>query len=93
VYEQFAGGALLVVSDCGAARGFLNRSRAAQVRVFLEAANRQMRRVVWINPMPADRWRGTTADAAAAGRTTVFLPLNQVAMIRAVDILRGARTH
>lgn len=93
VYEQFAGSALLMVSDCGAARGFLNRSRVAHTRTFLAAANRQMRSVVWINPLPVTRWGGTTTEAVASGGTTVFLPLDHVAMIRAVDILRGARTH
>jgi uncharacterized protein len=93
VHEQFAGGALLVVSDGGAARGFLNRSRVEHTRRFLAAANHKMRSVVWVNPMPAARWRGTTADAVVNGSRTVFLPLNQVAMIRAVDILRGARTQ
>jgi uncharacterized protein with von Willebrand factor type A (vWA) domain len=93
VYDAFADAALLFVSDGGAARGFLNRSRVEQTRRFLSAANRQMRSVVWINPMPPGRWRGTTAEASASGTTTVVLPLTQPAMIRAVDILRGARTH
>ena len=92
-YEQFAGSALLVVSDCGAARGLLNRARVDQTRTFLADANRRMRSVVWINPMPDARWPGTTADAVASGNTTAFLPLAHAALIRAIDILRGARTR
>jgi uncharacterized protein with von Willebrand factor type A (vWA) domain len=92
-YERHAGAGLLVISDAGAARGFLNRPRATQTRKFLDEANRLMRAVVWINPMPSSRWQGTTAEAIATESRTAFLPLDYSSMIRAVDILRGAKSR
>jgi uncharacterized protein with von Willebrand factor type A (vWA) domain len=91
VYSRFAGASLLVFSDAGAARGFLTRMRVAQTHTFLADANRRMQSVVWVNPMPRDRWDKTTAAALAASSGVTFLPLDQTSMIRAVDVLRGIK--
>lgn len=92
-YERFAGAGLLVISDAGAARGFLNRSRVTQTRRFLAEANQRTRAIVWINPMPQSRWTGTSAQAVAAWPRAVFLPLDHSSLMRAVDILRGAKAR
>jgi uncharacterized protein with von Willebrand factor type A (vWA) domain len=50
-----------------------------------------MRSIVWVNPMPAARWDGTSAAALAASGGAAYLPLDFTAMIRAVDVLRGIK--
>ncbi len=47
----------------------------------------------WINPMPSSRWAGTTAEPIATSKGATFLPLNVASLIRAVDILRGVKSH
>ena len=91
VFRRYAGAAMLVVGDGGAARGFLNRTRVAQTTSFLADANRRMRSVVWVNPMPTTRWEDTSAAALAAAGGATFLPLDFTSMIRAVDVLRGVK--
>ena len=92
-----AGAALLIVSDAGSARGYLNHRRARQTIDFLAAAARRFAAIVWLNPMPAARWRATTAERiadapAADGRPRLpMLPLDAASLLRAVDILRGQR--
>jgi uncharacterized protein with von Willebrand factor type A (vWA) domain len=91
VFGRYAGGAMLVVGDAGASRGFLNRTRVAQSRSFLAEANRRMRSVVWVNPMPPARWEDTSAAALAAAGGATFLSLDFASMIRGVDVLRGVK--
>ena len=91
VLARFPGAGLLVISDGGAARGTRNRARARQARVFLEEMLRQMRAVVWVNPMPMARWAGTTAEAIAESDGVASFALDAPSMIRAVDVLRGTR--
>lgn len=95
--RENAGAALLIVSDAGSARGYLNHRRARQTIDFLGAAARLFTAIVWLNPMPAARWRATTAERiadapAADGRPRLpMLPLDAASLLRAVDILRGQR--
>jgi uncharacterized protein with von Willebrand factor type A (vWA) domain len=91
LFDRYAGAGLLIVSDGGAARGFLNRTRVTQTMSFLGGINRRMRSIVWVNPMPAGRWEGTSAGALAAAGGAAYLPLDFTAMLRAVDVLRGIK--
>jgi hypothetical protein len=51
--EAGARAVVLVVSDAGAARGRLDLRR-------VESTERFLRRHAWLNPMPNERWAGTT---------------------------------
>jgi uncharacterized protein with von Willebrand factor type A (vWA) domain len=93
VYRRFTAAGLLVISDAGAARGFFNQGRVTQTLAFLADANRLTRSVVWVNPMPRDRWERSTAGALSARSAVSFLPLDQPSMIRAIDVLRGIKAH
>lgn len=88
VLRRHAGAALLVVSDAGSARGALNRRRAIQTADFLDEARRLFPTAVWLNPMPRQRWAGTTAGLIADGPVPM-LPVDAPHLLRAIDILRG----
>jgi hypothetical protein len=88
VLRRHAGAALLVVSDAGSARGALNRRRAIQTADFLDETRRLFPTAVWLNPMPRQRWAGTTAGLIAAGPVPM-LPVDAPHLLRAIDILRG----
>ncbi len=93
VLADFLGASLLIISDGGSARGYLSQRRVRETEDFLERAREAMAPpvVVWLNPMPRDRWTGTTADILVRRCRAAFLPLDRSSLIRAVDILRGAR--
>ena len=92
LFAEYSGASLLIVSDAGAARGFLNHRRIGHTEEFLSETRRHHRATVWINPMPRPRWQGTTAAGLVQNkRRAVFLPLDIASVIRAVDILRGAK--
>jgi uncharacterized protein with von Willebrand factor type A (vWA) domain len=46
--------------------------------------------VVWINPMPAQRWSGSSAAQIEREGPVLMLPLDGANLARAVDYLRGA---
>lgn len=85
------GAAVLVISDAGSARGRLDRRRAALSSEFVAAVAALRARLVWINPMPAPRWAGSTAALIGADARLTMLPLAASEMLRAVDLLRGSK--
>ena len=89
VLRRNVGAALLVVSDAGSARGFLNRRRATQTSDFLAAAARLFPTGLWLNPMPRERWAGNTAALVAKSPSITMLPLDAASLLRGIDILRG----
>jgi len=88
--RRFAGGALLVLSDAGSARGLQSRRRVSRTKAFLETAANLGIEVVWINPMPERRWGGSSAAQIAREGPVLMLPLDEENLARAVDHLRGA---
>ncbi|WP_424100185.1 hypothetical protein [Moorena producens] len=52
---------VLMFSDGGAARGGLNPQRIELTKAFLGQLKQQVRAMAWLNPMPCNRWNGTTA--------------------------------
>jgi uncharacterized protein with von Willebrand factor type A (vWA) domain len=91
ISRRNSGAALLIVSDGGAARGHFSPERMRRTVDFLNQAAEHFRPIVWINPMPRQRWTGTSAAALARQSRAVILPLDKESLIRAVDLLRGAR--
>ena len=88
--RRFAGGAVLVLSDAGSARGLQSRRRVRRTKAFLESAAHWGMQVVWINPMPAKRWSGSSAAQIEREGPVLMLPLDGANLARAVDYLRGA---
>jgi uncharacterized protein with von Willebrand factor type A (vWA) domain len=84
--------ALLIFSDAGASRGNRDRQRTQRTGEFLRQIGPHWSPVVWINPMPEARWKGSTAAWLARQPKLHLLPLGETSMVRAIDLLRGART-
>jgi uncharacterized protein len=52
---------VLVISDAGAASRLHNDDRLAGTLRFLDRWDRCVSQILWINPVPQDRWEGTPA--------------------------------
>jgi uncharacterized protein with von Willebrand factor type A (vWA) domain len=83
--------ALLIVSDAGAARGRVDRARVRQFRNFIARVKGRWQPIVWLNPMPRQRWRGTVAESMSRVPGLLMLPFTDDSLIHAVDYLRGKR--
>lgn len=82
---------LLVVSDAGAARGHRNLKRIRYSAEFLAKLKWTSSMIAWLNPMPQERWDGSSAEMIAR-----FVPMYQMdteGLVNAVDVLRGQGVH
>ncbi|ESA34525.1 vwa containing family protein [Leptolyngbya sp. Heron Island J] len=80
---------VVIISDAGAARGGLNTNRILQTQEFLDQLKKWARSIVWLNPLPRNRWERTTANEIAN-----FVPMfeiNRTEFQSAIDTLRGQR--
>ena len=75
----------IILSDAGAARGGYNPARVDLTREFLQTLQPYARSLVWLNPVPADRWRETETTAGEIAQLVADLggfagELNQVGL-------------
>jgi uncharacterized protein len=78
---------VLVVSDAGAARGGRSSQRFAATARILVQIKQRGGGLAWLNPVPEDRWPGSTAALIRA--IVPMFAMNEDGFGNAVDILRG----
>jgi uncharacterized protein len=78
---------VLIFSDAGAARGGANPARIEETQKFLAGLKHQVRYVAWLNPMPKDRWAGTSAEAIA--QLIPMFEIDRKGLDGAIAALRG----
>jgi uncharacterized protein with von Willebrand factor type A (vWA) domain len=90
VLRRYGGShAVVLISDAGAARGRYDPRRAIESVALARALNEAGSSVVWLNPVPRERWRHTTAEELA--RHVTMFPLDRQGTQRAVMVLRSQR--
>ncbi|MGD1805228.1 SUMF1/EgtB/PvdO family nonheme iron enzyme [Dapis sp. BLCC M126] len=57
---------VLILSDGGAARGRFVSERVDKTENFIKFLSRKVERVAWLNPLPREKWRGTSAQEISA---------------------------
>lgn len=77
---------VFVLSDAGAARQRESEARHERTVAWVQTLKQQTEHLLWLNPMPADRWVGSTAFYLPL--LTHCMPLNAGAMLRLPGILR-----
>jgi uncharacterized protein with von Willebrand factor type A (vWA) domain len=78
---------VLIVSDAGAARGYRKLNRISATTEFLHSLKRYTNLIAWLNPMPKERWAGTSAQIIAH-----LIPMFQMdadGVSNAIDVMRG----
>lgn len=78
---------ILIVSDAGAARGYRDLKRIRATTSFLFKLKRHTSLIAWLNPMPEERWIGSSAEIIAN-----LVPMYQMdnnGLSNAIDIVRG----
>lgn len=78
---------VLIFSDAGAACGRWNPERVELTAEFLDELRQGVRYVAWLNPMPHQRWRGTTAGDIA--RLVPMFEFSRWGLEAAIGVLRG----
>ena len=88
--DHARGSAVLIVGDAGAAEEVYRARRFEETLHFLKTLRQHTYLYAWLNPFPANRWLGSTAEAIAS-RITMH-PMNREGLIDAVNVLRGQPT-
>jgi hypothetical protein len=89
--EKFSGAGVLILSDGGAARGNLDESRVKQTATFLKNACERGLNVAWLNPVPMERWGGTTAEKICEECGMKMMSFDRTGLESAVNSMRGGR--
>lgn len=78
---------VLIISDAGAARGYRRMERVRATTEFLVQLKQRSSLISWLNPMPTQRWDGTSAELIA-----YLVPMEQMdgdGLSHAIDLVRG----
>jgi len=78
---------ILIVSDAGAARGFRQMERIQSTIKFLFLIKQSTNLIAWLNPMPQERWVGSSAKIVA--NLLPMLPMDRDGLSLAIDVLQG----
>lgn len=65
------GAAVVLISDAGAARGQYDIYRLLDTVAFVKALKTYTTKYVWLNPLPRERWRKSTAAQIRPARSDV----------------------
>ena len=78
---------ILIVSDAGAARGYRELKRIRATTSFLFKLKRYTSLIAWLNPMPEERWLGSSAEIIA--NLVPMYEMDRTGLSNAIDIVRG----
>jgi hypothetical protein len=78
---------VLIVSDAGAARGYRKLDRIRATTSFLFKLRRHTTLIAWLNPMPEERWIGSSAEIIA--NLVPMYEMDNDGLSNAIDIVRG----
>ncbi|MEH1790971.1 MAG: VWA containing CoxE family protein [Nostoc sp.] len=82
---------ILIVSDAGAARGYRELKRIRATTNFLFQLKRYTSLIAWLNPMPEERWIGSSAEIIA--NLVQMYQMDNNGLSNAIDIVRGQHLH
>ncbi len=68
---------MLIVSDGGAALGSVSGAQIVGMRKFVDRAFPCVRQLIWLNPLPRERWSGNSAQAIAEFLAGQMIELGQ----------------
>lgn len=81
---------ILIISDAGAARGYRRLPRIQETTRVIRQLKRYTNAIAWLNPMPSQRWVGSSAQVLQY--LIAMFPLDDEGLSQAIDIVRGQTT-
>ncbi|NEP20239.1 MAG: hypothetical protein F6J97_25700 [Leptolyngbya sp. SIO4C1] len=86
LHPQYA--SVMIFSDAGAARGRYNTVRVEMTQAFLAELQPCVRHIVWLNPVPQQRWARTSAIDIA--QSVPMFEFSHRGFQSAIQVLRGS---
>ena len=88
---RFERSSILIFSDAGAARGGYSKQRFDFTKDFLSELKKKVRYIAWLNPMPRNYWKGTTAERI--DKIVPMFEFSRRGLQDAIGVLRGCPTN
>ncbi|MDB9374606.1 SUMF1/EgtB/PvdO family nonheme iron enzyme [Nodularia sphaerocarpa] len=82
---------VLIFSDGGAALGSNHSDVVAGTQEFLNQIRAKVKQIAWLNPVPKNRWFGSSASKIA--NYVSMYPFNQYGWTAIIDILKGKTSY
>lgn len=82
---------VLIVSDGGAGRGYRRLERIRATTRFLRSLRQVTQRCAWLNPVPGDRWAGSSAEMIA--KLVPMFQMDDDGLSDAIDVVRGLQVQ
>ncbi len=82
---------VLVVSDAGASRGYRQLDRIRKTTGFLRQMRQATSLYAWLNPVPMERWVGSSAEMIA--KLVPMFQMDDDGLSDAIDVVRGLRVQ
>ena len=79
---------IIILSDVGAAQRLYNQMVIDRIRNSLRDLQPIANKMVWLNPMPKHRWRGTNAAYFPLEKVRMF-EATKIGLTKAINVLRG----
>lgn len=83
--------AILIISDAGAARGRSDTYRVQETIKLIEQLQQRSQRIAWLNPVPCQRWIGTSA--AQIAEAVGMHEFNRTGLKQAIRTLRSGNEN
>jgi hypothetical protein len=77
---------IVIFSDAGAAKGEYDSDQVRVLTMLIEQLKKQTAKVIWMNPLPEDCWKRTTAEYLAL--LVNMFPANESGFQEAIRLLR-----
>lgn len=61
-FKKYDHSVAILISDAGSARQRLDTNRLQRTTAFIKTLKTYVHRIAWLNPIPTERWIGTTAE-------------------------------
>lgn len=82
---------VLIVSDAGAARGYRRLERIRSTTRFLRRLRQTTQLCAWLNPVPRERWEGSSAEMMA--NLVSMFQMDDDGLSNAIDVVRGLQVQ
>ena len=81
----------LIISDGGAARGYRRLERIRGTTRFLRRLRQTTQLCAWLNPVPIERWEGSSAEMVA--NLVPMFQMDDDGLSNAIDVVRGLQVQ
>jgi len=88
--KDHEGDSILIFGEAGAAQGHFTQRMASRIKNFILSIRNRIAQVIWINPMPTERWQSEFKILINGCNKIHACELKEQSLLRAIDLIKAA---